>query len=246
MSDDQVIDAEVVDAEAPAAPPVESTAMVRRQRRSEVMHPLAVDELVQSFSQYQEMLPRLLDGDDYQAADGKRFVKKSGWRKIATAFDLDVILVADEVERDEDGNAVRAKVIARAIAPSGRTMDGDGYCAIDEKRFANPKARTKVENDLRATATTRAKNRAIADLVGMGAVSAEEISDSDRHATGPPYGPAVSKQTAPLASQALIALYEGDADAAERVWNAIKTKLGYMPEAVAVGLSLLPPNVDAS
>jgi hypothetical protein len=28
----------------------------------------------------------------------------------------------------------------------------------------------EVENDLRATATTRAKNRAISDLVGMGSV----------------------------------------------------------------------------
>jgi hypothetical protein len=54
-------------------------------------------------------------------------------------------------------------------------MDGDGYCTIDEftgKRAKNP----KLENDLRGTAATRAKNRAISDLVGMGEVSAEEIS----------------------------------------------------------------------
>lgn len=238
----EVVDAEVVDHE----PVVESTALARRERRSEVLRPLAVDALVSSFDEYQAMLPRLLDASDYQnAGAGKRFVKKSGWRKIATAFDLDVILVDDEVERDEHGHAVRAKVIARAIAPSGRTMDGDGYCSVDENRFARGN-REKLENDLRGTATTRAKNRAISDLVGMGDVSAEEVSSGDVEQQGPAYGPAVTKGTASLASNALKVIYDGDQDAAERVWNAIKANLGYMPECVASSLPAIASGlVDA-
>jgi hypothetical protein len=67
---------------------------------------------------------------------------------------------------------LRAEVWARAIAPSGRSMDGDGYCSVDEERFSGPRGnKSKLENDLRATATTRAMNRAISGLVGMGEVS---------------------------------------------------------------------------
>lgn len=229
MSDLEVIDGEVIE-----AAPVETTAVVRRERRSEVMRPLDAGELVDSFHAYQELLPRLLEASDYQQASGRRFVKKSGWRKIATAFDLDVILVADEVERDENGRAIRAKVIARAIAPSGRTMDGDGYCSISESRFSSSRADlSKLENDLRTTATTRAKNRAIADLVGMGDVSAEEIGSDTIQTSSPPYGPAVDKTKTGVASKALTHICAGDTDAAEACWNAIKTQAGYMPAVVA-------------
>lgn len=174
-TDTPVVDAEIVD-DAPEPTVATSTEVARRERRSEVIRPLDGRELVDSFREYQELLPRLLTDDDYQAADGKRFVKKSGWRKIATAFDLDVQIIRSTVERDPDGTPVRAEVWARAIAPSGRSMDGDGYCSIDESRFQRQRGRQKLENDLRATATTRAMNRAISGLVGMGEVSAEEVS----------------------------------------------------------------------
>jgi hypothetical protein len=161
-------------------------ALARRERRSEVIRPLDADQLVDSFKEYQGLLPRILDASDYQAAEaGKKFVKKSGWRKIATAFDLDVQILAEEVERDDAGRILRAKTTARATAPSGRAMDGDGYCTVDEftgRRANNP----KMENDLRGTAATRAKNRAISDLVGMGDVSAEEAVDAAGHAATAP------------------------------------------------------------
>jgi hypothetical protein len=70
---------------------------------------------------------------------------------------------------------VRAEVWIRAVA-NGQFGDGDGYCSADEARFKSRCGRQKLENDLRSTATTRAKNRATADLVGMGEVSAEEIA----------------------------------------------------------------------
>lgn len=214
-----------------------STAVVRRERRSEVIRPLATDQLVESFAAYQALLPQLLDDGDYQAADGKPFVKKSGWRKIATAFDLDVQLIRSVVDRDEHGQAQRAEVWARAIAPSGRSMDGDGYCSVDESRFGSTKGRAKLENDLRATATTRAKNRAISDLVGMGAVSAEEVESpgGQRSDTGPPHGPQVTQELGVAASSALTALTGGDAGVARGCWEAIKRDLGgYMPHAAAV------------
>jgi hypothetical protein len=185
-------DADATAVELPEQPedvqpqPAVSTALAPRPRRSEVIRPLNAEQLVQSFAEYQELLPQLLRESDYQEAEqGKKFVKKSGWRKIATAFDLDVRIIAEEVERDEDGRILRSKTTARATSPSGRVMDGDGYCTTDEftgRRANNP----KLENDLRGTAATRAKNRAISDLVGMGEVSAEEVDAGGGASTGLP------------------------------------------------------------
>jgi hypothetical protein len=84
----------VVDATAVEEPPAPSTQLVRRERRSEVLHPLDRAQLVASFREYQELCRELLDESDYQSYRG----------------------------------------------------------------------REKLENDLRATAATRAKNRAISDL----------------------------------------------------------------------------------
>lgn len=174
---EEVVDATVVPEgeEQTEAATSTSLALAPRQRRSEVIRALDIDQLVDAFRDYQAMIPRLLDDSDYQGTGKDRFKKKSAWRKIATAFDLDVVRVSETVERDDSGQPIRAMAIYRAIAPSGRQMDGDGYCSIDESRFSSSRGRQKLENDLRATATTRAKNRAIADLIGAGEVSAEEV-----------------------------------------------------------------------
>lgn len=218
--------------------------LVRRERRSEVLQPLDSEQLAQSFHAYQQLLPRLLADSDYQTAgrdrrtgQPRRFLTKSGWRKLATAFDLDVLIVADEVDRDDQGRAIRAKVIARAVAPSGRAMDGDGFCAITEERFASSNADLRrLENDLRATATTRAKNRAIADLIGMGAVSAEEISDHPVD-TELPFGPEVDQASKREAAQACVILIGDDKEAGIELWTKIARELGgYMPKAAAIAL----------
>lgn len=221
----------------PAEQPA-STAVVRRERRSEVIRPLDPDQLIDSFHAYQDLLPKLLDASDYQGTGSDAFVKKSGWRKIATAFDLDVQVVRWHVERDDDGTPLRVEVLARAVAPSGRSMDGDGYCTLSEftgKRRNDP----KLENTMRGTATTRAKNRAISDLVGMGEVSAEEVSGGGHdEPQGPPHGPAADDGLMADASTALLALLAGNADAARGCWGAIKTACGgYMPVAAAVALT---------
>lgn len=58
--------------------------------------------------------------------------------------------------------------------------------AEDVGRIPNMVARMKAEHDCRATACTRANNRAVSDLVAMGEVSAEEL-DFDGHGGGDPY-----------------------------------------------------------
>ena len=222
-----VVDAEVVtEAVEPDAPGAEIATRPGR----EVLMPMDTEQVVEGMQAYQDLLPKLLDRSDYQGTGSDAFVKKSGWRKIARAFNLSVTIVRIEVGRDEDGKPVRAECVARAIAPNGQMQDADGYCTISEftgKRLND----VKLENTLRATATTRAKNRAIADLVGMGEVSAEEVGAAGASHQGPPFGPPVSDEDRKAASTVLAELLGPEAAGA---WEAIKQDAGgYMPEIVA-------------
>jgi hypothetical protein len=234
---EEIVDATLVDTPPLSDPrPVRAMQLVRRERRSEVLRPLDREQLVASFREYQELCKQLLDDSDYQRDGDRTFKKKSAWRKLATAFDLDVEIIREHVDRDPTGQPVRAAVIARAIAPSGRFQDGDGYCSTDEPRFEKPSGRRKLENDLRATAATRAKNRAISDLLGTGEVSAEEIT-SDNSADGPPYGPPVADAIAKHAGTAAVKLAGGDPHAGVALWKTITGRLaGYMPHAAATAL----------
>ena len=234
---EEIVEGTVV--ETPPGPdprPARSMQLVSRERRSEVLRPLDREQLVASFREYQELCKQLLDESDYQRDGERKFKKKSAWRKLATAFDLDVELIREHVERDHTGLPIRAAVIARAIAPSGRFQDGDGYCSIDEPRFEKAAGRRKIENDLRTTAATRAKNRAISDLLGTGEVSAEEITgESGEH--GPPYGPEVADAIAKNAGKAAVKLAGGDPHAGIALWKKITGHLGgYMPQAAAIAL----------
>ncbi len=54
-------------------------------------------------------------------------------------------------------------------APNGRQTEGVAICTSTEKKFAHP------EHDVYTTCHTRAKNRAISDMIAAGEVSAEEM-----------------------------------------------------------------------
>ena len=222
----------------PPPAPVRTLALAPRPpAEREVLMPLDPEQVVEGMRQYQRLLRDLLEPSDWQTEDKegrpleRPFLKKSGWRKIARAFNLSFERVSSAVERDEEGNPVRGEVWIRAVAPNGQYGDGDGYCSSEEKRFQSWRGKQKLENDLRTTATTRAKNRAIADLVGMGEVSAEEIEaeGEQRQSAGPP----CDTELARTASRALVYLAGGN-EAAERVWDEL-TELagGQMPTLAA-------------
>ncbi len=116
---------------------------------------------------------------------GKPFRKKKYWRAIATAFNLRLELVSEQRHVIEGkpislecdvGNDWGYHVVYRATASNGRLCDGDGACYASEKLNQDgwPTA-MMTEHVVRAHAHTRAKNRAIADLVGFGEVSADEV-----------------------------------------------------------------------
>ena len=232
MDKEPQADAETTAEETPGA--------LVRQVSHEVLHPLNVEEQTAAMAEHQAMLRGVLDDSDYQeAGGGKRFVKKSGWRKIATAYSLSLEVVpgTDKVDRAEDGSVARASVWVRATAPNGRHAEGDGYCDVAEERFSGARGnKSKLENDLRGTASTRATNRAISNLVGMGDVSAEEM-DAPKSKPEHPHGEPASED---LARRFVGALhYLIGQETGDRTATAIYADCGgYLPQKVARAVGL--------
>lgn len=174
------------------------TGELVRSRVPEPLLPMDIGSATQAMNAYQETCRRLLDTGDWQGPPGQdgSFVKRRGWSKLGTFYGVSTELVggAVVVDRDGDGKPVRARATVRATHRNGRHEEASGACSIDEARFASDKAQAKiaqgkvnVEHDLPATAETRARNRAIANLIGFGAVSAEEVDgDSDGGGGGAP------------------------------------------------------------
>jgi hypothetical protein len=183
-----------------------------------------------------ELSRALLDESDYQRIGPKDFKKKSAWRKLAAAFNVSDTMLERNYDRREDGRIVRCEVVVRATAPNGRSAEGLGLASVYERKFNNP------EHDIPATAHTRAKNRAFADLFGLGEVSAEEIDVTEtppkrtgKRTKAPEYplpadAPAAVDGTAELQAR-LMALSLHDRDAF-RSWRKSR-KLDWPPTTTA-------------
>lgn len=148
-----------------------------------LVRPIATSADVKAnFDEFQKLKMSLLDPKTdiqvYKDREGKEVkrIKKSGCKKIATAFGLDVKALKRDVMPLPDGG-VAVEYTVTAIAPNGRSAEGIGMCDTTEPLYANRK--NHKLHDVYATAFTRASNRAVLDLVGGGEVSAEEISGDD-------------------------------------------------------------------
>lgn len=162
-----------------------------------------IESVVEVYDQFEKIKSELLGSEDVTKINTNNHINKSGWRKIATAFNLSIETLA--TKREVDNGVVSYTVTARATAPNGKTVTGNGMCASNEsnhmvkvtddkseysdyedrddvfevdgalRRLKEPKEVN--EHNIMATAETRAKNRAISDLVGGGEVSAEEMKE---------------------------------------------------------------------
>lgn len=152
------------------------------------------DDASAYMTNYQEVCDAMLEESDYQIIGGKKTKKKSAWRKLATAFRVSDEVIDEELIYDDTNQIVSAKYKVKATLPNGRSTIGVGACSIFDKirykdtpkyvadketpsnfilrgRFSN------AEHDVPSTGHTRAKNRAIADLIGAGEVSADELDE---------------------------------------------------------------------
>lgn len=128
-----------------------------------------VDTAIEEWKAYQKITELMLDDTDYQNIKGNMYKKKSAWRKYARAFNITTEIIEKNISRNDKGVVTEADFTVRATLPTGRYADGWGNCSRREGNKSHP------NHDIPATAMTRATNRAIADLIGAGEVTAEEI-----------------------------------------------------------------------
>lgn len=68
-----------------------------------------VDDAKAFMDNYQDLVEALLDPTDYQKIGGKKFKKKSAWRKLATAFNITDEVVKEDIVRDDNYGIISAK-----------------------------------------------------------------------------------------------------------------------------------------
>lgn len=171
-----------------AASPSQNGAALALQKRpvlaaSPLIQPVAnTNEILKAWQNYQELKAKLLDNNDYQIIRAKKYIKKSGWRKIQTAFAISDELIKEE-RKEYKNNVFVYELTVKVSSQNGRFAYGVGSCASNERNFAHP------EHDVRSTAHTRSKNRGVSDLVGFGELSAEEVNyiSSDNSASNEAY-----------------------------------------------------------
>lgn len=144
---------------------------VRELVKTTVLPALTADDALKALKEYEEFKAKIAEPSDIQVIQGKQYLKKSFWRKLGNFYALKVDCIRDD-KSDEEKFGLTFYATYRATAPNGAHTDGDGACSITEKGLP------KTPHIARAIAHTRAKNRAISDLVGGGEVSAEEMVDA--------------------------------------------------------------------
>lgn len=177
-TEEEIIDGQlsIPDAATASPEPLEHELTVQ----DGIIRPLVTpEEAKAAWRAYQDLCKAILAPEDMikiVSFNGKKsttkfFKTKSAWRKLSTAFNLSTEIIKEE--RVDYETYFVVKIIARTTAPNGRSMDGTGSCASNERKFSH------LEHDVRAQAETRAKNRSIADMIGGGEVSAEEVIEME-------------------------------------------------------------------
>jgi hypothetical protein len=127
-----------------------------------------VNQISGHFERIQELKQRLVDPTtDVIRIANKPYILKSGWRKLAFAFNL-----SDEIlreEKEEKNGEVIYRIWCKVTAPNGRSVVAVGSASSRERKFVHE------AHDPYALAHTRSKNRAISDILGLGEVSGEEV-----------------------------------------------------------------------
>jgi hypothetical protein len=125
-----------------------------------------IEEILESWRNFNQLKMKLLDDSDFVTLMGEKYARKSTFRKLALVFGISTEIKREERVEIKDGYAY--EITMRASSPSGRFMTAVASCHSNERHFSK-------DSDVRAIAQTRATNRAIADLIGWSAPSAEEM-----------------------------------------------------------------------
>lgn len=156
----------------------EDQSLVVSKENKFLQLPAPVSEIITAMETYQDLLKKLLIDEDYAVILNKKCIKKSGWLKLALAFNLSIKITNEKKEIDpEDSSHFAYHITVECIAPNGRTTSELGTCDTNEKK--------ESEHVIRSMAMTRAKSRAIASMIGASESSAEEMEAVNTQHTEP-------------------------------------------------------------
>lgn len=137
-----------------------------------------VSQVKEFYKKFEEVKHAILNEQDYAdipTREGtQKFIKRSGWEKIAKLFNLSVEIIQKERIVDTRTGKITYLYTVKVIAPNGAYAVAEGVCSSDEKGKEG-----KPEFVLSGTAQTRAFNRAVRTLVGGGGLSYEEVEGID-------------------------------------------------------------------
>ena len=147
-----------------------------------------VKRAAEAMKAFETLKKDLLDqGKDYVTIQGKLAITRAGFSKIALAFGLSTSVISlKRVVTDKD---YIVHAVGRAQAPNGRFAEANASCSKSEFEFGGIKG--TVAN-IEAKAGTRAVSRAVANLVGGGVLSEDELDTSNRPAQKPTQGQEIS------------------------------------------------------
>ena len=172
----EVVDAELVEPKNEKKQMKETTAVTTQESTLPaidgcgIVRPMvSASQAKEVWDEFQALKRAIIEPSDLQTISGKSFVKKSGWRKLANAFNLSDEIIEEVRQDTSDGKGYQWTIKVKATAPNGRSCVGVAKCDSSEKSGA------RKEHDTYTTAHTRAKNRAISDLIAAGEISAEEM-----------------------------------------------------------------------
>ena len=126
---------------------------------------ITAQEMTRNMKVYQELLGTLIEDSDKVNISGRKFLKKSGWLKLAVPFGISTTVI--EESREDIGSGYACHFTVRAQA-DGRHVDEVGSCDTVTDRPGSPL------HVVRTMAKTRATSRAIASLMGKSEQSAED------------------------------------------------------------------------
>jgi hypothetical protein len=136
---------------------------------------VAPAQALAAWNAYQDLCKQVLDEKtDYANIKGKLAKKRSGFSKLARFYGVSIGVQKEyEWTRGDDWGWDWTLL---ATIPGGRSTTGDGSCSYSEMKGGGIAA---TRHNIRAKAYTRAFNRAVANVLGTGEVSAEEVGDDD-------------------------------------------------------------------
>jgi hypothetical protein len=132
------------------------------------------DDVLTQDSDFQRIRVKDRGGKSYE----RDFPKKSAFRKLALFYGVSTELVSSEKKDKPDSSFTWSYIIKASVnTKDGKTRFTTGEGTCDSKEMSRGEfGNVRVEHDTKATAWTRAVNRAVSDLIGFGQVSAEEMT----------------------------------------------------------------------